>query len=217
MKIVPIILETSLLQFRQTLLSVAPLSNRLNIDLCDGIVAPNKTLNLNEVIGELQNYPELLASKKWDFDLMVKDYLPLLEELNKQPEELQINPVVVHQKYWQKGLLTDYDLGVAIDLDDEIDQKIINQVSLVQIMTINLGFQGSTFTKEALTKITALRTNGYEGQIIIDGGVNERTLPEILENKGLPDVVGVGSYLAQATNPEANYKKLLSLINEHDY
>ena len=108
-------------------------------------------------------------------------------------------------------------MGVALDLDDQINQKIINQVSLIQIMTIDLGFQGSPFQDEALAKITQLRVGGFEGQIMIDGGVNERTLPVILQNKGLPDVVGVGSYLTKAFSPLENFKILESIINEHAF
>ncbi|OGK67018.1 hypothetical protein A2313_01665 [Candidatus Roizmanbacteria bacterium RIFOXYB2_FULL_41_10] len=216
MKIVPIVLENTTEAFSQTLLRVAPLSNRLNIDLCDGLVASNLTVTLHQVLTEINKYPDLVANKKWDFDLMVKDYLPLIDLLSKQ-KELNINSVVVHQKFWQKNPGTEFDLGVALDLDDQINQKIINQVSLIQIMTIDLGFQGSPFQDEALAKITQLRVGGFEGQIMIDGGVNERTLPVILQNKGLPDVVGVGSYLTKAFSPLENFKILESIINEHAF
>jgi len=216
MKIVPVILESTLETFSQTLLKVTPLSNRLNIDLCDGLVASNLTVTLHQALTEIKKYPELIDNKKWDFDLMVKDYKPILEELNQQ-KELNINCVVVHQKYWQKPLATEFDLGVALDLDDEINQKIINQVSTVQIMTVDLGFQGSPFQEEMLLKITKLRTSGFEGQILIDGGISDRSLPLILNNKGLPDVLCVGSYLTRAANPLENYKILESIINEHDF
>jgi pentose-5-phosphate-3-epimerase len=216
MKIVPVILENTPEAFSQTLLKVAPLSNRLNIDLCDGLVASNLTVTIYQILAELKKYPDLLSQKKWDFDLMIKDYLPVVEELTRQ-KDLNINSVVVHQKYWQKNPSTEFDLGVALDLDDQINQKIVNQVSVIQIMTVDLGFQGSPFQEEMLAKITQLRTDGYNGQIIIDGGVNDRSLPLILENKGLPDVICVGSYLTRAANPAENYKVLESIINEQSF
>ena len=216
MKIVPIILENTPEAFAQTLLKVAPLSNRLNIDLCDGLVASNLTVTLHQALTEIKKYPELVENKKWDFDLMIKDYAPVLAELNQQ-KELKINSVVVHQKYWQKSPAVEFNLGVALDLDDEINQKLINQLGLVQIMTVDLGFQGSPFQEEMLEKITKLRVNGFEGQIVIDGGVNDRTLPLILQNKGLPDIIGVGSYLTKAANPAENLKILESIINEHSF
>lgn len=216
MKIVPVILESTPQIFSQTLLKVAPLSNRLNIDLCDGLVASNLTITLHQAIAEITKYPELVENKKWDFDLMIKDYVPILEELNQQTE-LNINSVVIHQKYWQKNPGTEFNLGVALDLDDEVDPKIINQVSTVQIMTVDLGFQGSPFQEEMLGKITKLRTQGFEGQIMIDGGVSDRSLPLILDNKGLPDVLCVGSYLTRAANPSENLKVLESIINEHSF
>jgi pentose-5-phosphate-3-epimerase len=216
MRVVPVVLENTPDGFAQTLQKVAPLSRRLNIDLCDGLVASNLTVTVHQVLAEIKKDPDLSANKSWDFDLMVANHLPIIEELSQQ-KDLNINSVVVHQKYWQKNPGTNFDLGVALDLDDQIDMKIIKQVSLVQIMTVDLGFQGSPFQDEMLAKVTKLRTSGFEGQIMIDGGVNERTLPLILENRGLPDTVAVGSYLARANNPKENYKILESIINEHSF
>jgi len=215
MKIVPVILAFSLDEFQNQAKKVCSLSNRIGIDIVDGLVAPKVTPSLKQILELLIKNPEL-KEKKWDFDLMVKDYLPLFDELKKQPD-LHINSVVVHQKYWQKNPVTDFDLGVALDLDDQINQKIISQTSLVQIMTVALGSQGGGFQETALTKITNLRTSGFEKQIIIDGGVNKQTLPQILENKGLPDTVSVGSYLTRAFSAEENYKTLQSIVSEHVY
>ena len=82
--------------------------------------------------------------------------------------------------------MTDFNFGVALDLEDGVNINVVKKYPLIQIMTIDLGFQGSPFQPEALAKITTLRQNQYSGQIVIDGGVNDQTLPQILENKGLP-------------------------------
>ncbi len=216
MKIVPVVLENTPEAFTQTLTKLALLSNRLNIDLCDGLMANNLTINLQQALTEIKKLPEPVANKQWDFDLMIKDYQPVLEILNKQTD-LNIKSVIIHQKYWQKPQVTEFELGVALDLDDQINPKIIKQVSTVQIMTVDLGFQGSPFQEEALTKITKLRTAGFDGQIILDGGICDRSLPTILENKGLPDILNVGSYLTRATNPAGNFKTLQSIINDHSF
>lgn len=215
MKIVPIILETSLPGFQQTLDRVAPLSNRLSVDISDGIVAPNKTIELDPVLEALVKFPEI-SNKKFDFDLMVKDWLPLVDALKKTHEVIKINSVVIHQQYFKKIPVTDFDIGVAVDLNDQINYSIVRKVPVIQIMTIALGFQGSEFYPKALAKITQLRQGGFEGQIIVDGGVNDQTLPLILANAGLPDVVGVGSYLTQATSAEDNFKKLEAIITDFE-
>ena len=215
MKIVPIILASSNEEFSAQANKIGSLSNHINIDVCDGIVAPSPTLSLEEILTKINNNP-LLVSKKIDFDLMVKDWLPLVELLNHN-KDLNINSVVVHQKYLQKNPTSEFDFGVALDLADKVVYKTLSKFPLIQIMTVELGKQGGTFHPEALLKVTELRQNGYEGQIVIDGGVSDLTLPLILENKGLPDIVGVGSYLTRSFNSVENYQKLQSIVTNYSY
>jgi pentose-5-phosphate-3-epimerase len=214
MKIVPILLSTTLEEFRTQLAKVSPLTHRLNIDIADGVAAPNKTISLEEALAEIGRLSDV-EKYKFDFDLMVKDWGSLIEELTHVPENINVNSAVVHQKFFGRTPSADFEIGLAVDLDDSLDFKLINQVSLVQIMTINLGFQGTPFAPEALAKITELRQSGFEGQIVIDGGVNPETLSLVMENKGLPDIIGVGGYLTRAADPLGNYKKLLGVLTDY--
>jgi len=214
MRIVPILLSTSVEEFRNQLAKVSPLTHHLNIDLADGIAAPNQTISLEQALMELRQLKDI-EKYKFDFDLMIKDWPPLIEQLVKASEDLTINSAVIHQKYFTTPPTTDFEIGLAVDLDDTLDFELINQVSLVQIMTINLGFQGTPFVPEALSKITQLRQNGFEGQVVIDGGVNPETLALIVENKGLPDIIGVGGYLTRAADPVGNYKKLQEVLTDY--
>ena len=215
MKIVPIVLAVNESEFEQQFQKVVSLTNQVSIDIADGLAAPNTTLSLEQILKSLRDKGDQLADKKLDFDLMVKDWVPLVETLQKQQNKLKINSVVIHQKYLKKLPVVDFTLGVALDPDDEISIAKLKRFPLIQIMTIDLGFQGSPFKPETLVKITTLRQNQYAGQIVIDGGVNDQTLPLILENKGLPDILGVGSFLTSAENPQENYNKLEYLINAH--
>lgn len=215
MKIVPIILAHSVEEFQFQADKIADLSNRINIDVSDEIVTKKATLNLEQVLVEIKNNPKL-NTKKLDFDFMVKDWLPLVELLT-HTKDLNINSVVIHQKYLKKLPFAEFDLGVALDLDDPVNFRQISKFSLIQIMTVELGSQGSSFHPEALTKITELRQNGFDGQITIDGGVSDSTLPLILKNKGLPDIVGVGSFFTKAASPVENCKILESIINKYSF
>jgi len=80
-------------------------------------------------------------------------------------------------------------------------------------MTIEPGFQGNKFIPEMLLKINELREHGFTGQIILDGGINDQSLPIILKNKYLPDAVCPGSYLHEDT--EQRLRNLLRLIETH--
>lgn len=215
MKIVPVILESSSQAFTETFLRVGSFSDRIGIDIADGIAAPNKTLSLAEAIAALKSFPDIL-SKKIDFDLMVKNWSELVRTLLDEQANLNINSVVIHQGYFKKPPPAEFDIGLALDLADKVKLETVKKFSVVQIMTVDLGFQGGTFHPEALGKITELRQEGFAGQIIIDGGVNDQTLPLILANKGQPDVVEVGSFLTRTANPKENWQKLQTIIINHE-
>ena len=75
-------------------------------------------------------------------------------------------------------------------------------------MSVNPGKQGSPFIPETLKKIEQLRLLGYRSKIFLDGGVNDQTLPLILNQKYLPDVLCPGSFLTRAKDLEKNIKFL---------
>lgn len=76
-------------------------------------------------------------------------------------------------------------------------------------MTVHPGAQGTPFIPEMLTKINELRENGFMGDIILDGGINNETLPLILKNKHLPTAVCPGSYLHEDTENRLNMLRVI--------
>ena len=50
-------------------------------------------------------------------------------------------------------------------------------VDLVLVMSVFPGFGGQKFMPEVLTKVRWLRERGFERDIEMDGGLNEKTLP----------------------------------------
>ena len=212
-QIVPIILATTLKEFDSQFNKIIDLSDRINIDLADGIVAPNTTLSILEIINYLYKKEEKLKNKILDFDLMIKNWQPIVKELDKHQRLLNTNLIFVHKAYYLPHSAINFKIGIALDDDDEVRFSKLRSFPAIQIMTIELGFQGSSFIPESLGKIQELRNQGYAGEIIIDGSVNDQTLPIILSQKELPDVLGVGSYFTQAKNPELNFQKLEKMIS----
>ncbi len=65
-------------------------------------------------------------------------------------------------------------------------------------MSIHPGPQGSPFIPQTLNKIDQLRQKNYRKKILLDGAVNQKTLPQILNKKNKPDVLCIGSFLTKA-------------------
>ena len=61
-------------------------------------------------------------------------------------------------------------------------------------MTVVPGQQGNPFMPEVLDKISQLRERGYEGEIVLDGAINEENLSTVMQKPHQPDAVCPGSY-----------------------
>jgi len=84
---------------------------------------------------------------------------------------------------------------------------------MVQIMTVEPGEQGHVFLPEQLKKIQELRAIGFEGEIMIDGGVNLETILEV--EKAGADVVYIGSVIWKSENPAEMYRKLQETVQNN--
>ncbi len=93
-------------------------------------------------------------------------------------------------------------------------EPILEHVDMVLIMTVNPGFGGQSFIPSVLPKIRALRRRIDERNlpvlIEVDGGVNTRTLPELVA-AGV-DIFVAGSAVFGGRSIEANVKALKELM-----
>lgn len=91
---------------------------------------------------------------------------------------------------------TKYQIGLVLNPEDDVvsNWETIKQFATVQLMTVYPGAQGTPFVPKTLDKIDELRDCGFSGKIILDGAINDKTLPIILTRKNRPDAVCPGSY-----------------------
>jgi len=168
------------------------------IDISDGIYAPNKTVQIDEIKGVFPNH------LVFDFHLMVNDYKTEIEKLENWKTG-KLENILIHYSLKPSlqppiGLVLNYDDKVE-DLKKDYDLK---KIPVIQIMTVEIGAQGNPFIPESLKKIEQLKNAGFGGKILLDGGINEKTLPQIIALKYKPDVLCVGSYLTK--NPDFKNK-----------
>lgn len=210
MKAVPALLNKTTDEMRSQYEMLRNHFTGFQIDICDGILVPNTTINVQQITKEIESWPaQNVHGKIFDFDLMVADFLPVLDALNKLTKTVTISSVFLHTKALKNTQLPSsntYTIGIAIDPDDRI-QDLNNQINLkslnaIQIMTVNPGFQGSPFLENQLVKIEQLRKLGYGAPIYMDGGINDRTIPYMQNLYYKPDVLGMGSFLTKAPKIE---------------
>lgn len=219
MLIYPSILEANINTFWTQIKKMTPIFPYLQIDIADGQFVPNKTIQIEEVLTTFPNYELLITnySPSFEFHLMVNDYLKEIKKLKELIRFIKIKKVLIHLKALKQLNyqlpITNYSYGLVLNPEDDVKENwpMIKKFSTIQIMTVNPGFQGSPFLPENLKKINELRELGYQGIITLDGAINDKTLPIILKNKYLPDIVFPGSFLRK--EPQKNLlilKKLLT-------
>jgi ribulose-phosphate 3-epimerase len=219
MQIIPSILEPTTSDYQKTLLKLSPYFSHFQIDIADGIYVDNQTASIDEIISILTD--EKFSHLNFDFHLMVKDYQSHIEKLEKIKNTINIKNIFIHFNLYPNYslLTTNYALisiGLVLNPQDQVSDLAhrynLKDISCLQIMSVNPGKQGQSFLPETLKKIEQLRLLGYRNKIFLDGGVNEKTIPQILAQKFLPDVLCPGSFLTK-TDTKDLAKKIDYLSN----
>lgn len=216
MIVVPALLEQEVELQKTQLLNLSKHYSRFQIDIADNTLVPNTTTQIDELFRS--SFFNSVSHVLFDFHLMVSDPKKHIEMIKLLPKK-RVGIILIHKSAFPnyQSLTAHYpQLRFGLVLNPEDDVKTLNDDWLrslpsLQIMTITPGFQGSPFVEESLTKIEQLRKMSYRGEILIDGSVNERTLPIILSKEFKPDVLGIGSYLTKS--PKNKFEKRIKYLN----
>lgn len=193
MKIIPAILENNLNDLTLSIGNLLPYFTHFQIDISDGIYTPNKTVDIDELKDLQIVNPQVL----FDFHLMVNDPQYEIEKIVNL-KNININTILVQiDKISQLDLSRPLNIATVLNPQDSVDEyfEMINEYPYTQIMTVNPGYQGQKFLEANLEKITELKNLSYNGQIYLDGGINDLSLPLIDKNEYKPDFLCVGSFL----------------------
>lgn len=187
----------------------------IHLDVMDGHFVPNLTFG-PPVIKSLRPHSSLF----FDAHLMMSEPQKYIEafakagcdQLSVQIETCpHLDRVIAQIK--EAGMKAGVVLNPATPLSTL--EHILDKVDNVLLMSVNPGFGGQSFIPYVLDKIKNLKAQlnqrGLEHiHIQVDGGVNETTLPDVL-NAGA-DVVVIGSAIFNQPNVSeatAHYKGLL--------
>lgn len=212
-KIVPAILSPNLKTINGDLKEIEPYSDLLQIDIMDNIFVPNKTPQAEQL--------KILDTKiPLDIHLMVKE--PSDEYLMgfiKANPKLKINNITVHYEACSNIKKTlefirenNIKAGVAINPKTPLEKikNILGKVDVVLIMTVEPGFSGQGFIKNALDKVTELRKLKPKMDIEVDGGINDDTAA--LAAKAGANMFVANSYIFKAKDKVKAIRKLRAAV-----
>jgi len=184
----------------------------IDIDIAERPFVEHETLTLDEVLAKTE-YPQI----NFGWHLMLARPGKEVEQITKfyrgSPHQFRI---YVHQEA-DIGFLKTLDLfalNIGITLKEQTALRGLDfyqQFPEVQLMTVEIGFQGGKFDSEAIQKVEDLRAMGYTGKISLDGAVNLQTAKHLREY----DInrVSVGSYFQKSENLDLDWQKLNLALN----
>ncbi|MFL2520718.1 MAG: ribulose-phosphate 3-epimerase [Alphaproteobacteria bacterium] len=184
----------------------------IHIDIMDGKYVNNVSFG-SETIKTIRK----VTSKILDVHLMIKPVKYNIEkfidagsniisfhpEADENPEEVI---EIIHK--------SNVDAGIAIHPNVNITEikHFLPMIEQVIVMTVIPGFGGQKFMNDQVVKIKELfdirQKNNYEFKISVDGGIDDITSKECINN-GV-DILAVGSYILSKDKSE--YKKYINFL-----
>lgn len=223
MLIMPSLLELTPQALSNQIIRISSFFSSFQIDVVDGKFAPNKTTNTAEITAYFTQNPPNYAYPVLDLHCMVNDYFKEVEHIKALSKIVPVRNILLHASLQPdypdlSSSFPNFTFGMVLNIEDDVSRfitsSIIKIVPVIQIMTVNVGFQEGTFVPLTLNKIEHLRKIGYKGEIFLDGGINEQTLPIVLSQKYLPSTLCVGSYLTKSTDLVKSVSFLKNILSE---
>ena len=201
--LVPALLAPTPEKLAEQLAKVQSLSPLISYDVADGVlIAPASPWP-----GE---YPQPPDGTAIFWHLMVMEPLAMLSACLRFPTKM----IAIHAE--AKGLpntiaqLHSAGVPVGLVLNPETPVSVVEpwleQVDLVQLMTVEPGGQGRPFLPDVLKKIDQLRSIRPTLQLAIDGGIKRDTIEQV--RSYAVDYLVVGSALLAAERPQEEYEAL---------
>ncbi len=188
-----------------------------HIDVMDGKFVENDTI---ETMRKNTEYIKSVSNLQIDVHLMVDN----VEEFIKDYLDMNVNCITFHIEACKKEKqileLIKYikenncKVGLAIKPQTSIEEiyEYIPYIHKVLVMTVEPGKGAQKLLPETIQKISELNKfiyeNGYEVDIEVDGGINDKTAKQVIDAGA--NILVVGSYLINSED----YAKVIKILKQ---
>ena len=184
-------------------------TNFAQFDVMDGKFVPSMSVDCVAIAS-------VKPSLTWEVHLMVEDPAGCLEDFRNAGAhkvvfhyEAPVDTAGTIEKIKKLGL----QAGLAVNPSTTIEEIAphVPAVDSVLFMSVNPGYYGAAFIPEVLEKVSDFRARYPDVEIGLDGGVNEKTIPEIV--KSGVDTIYIGSAVFRQPDPGEAFRRLTALAN----
>ncbi|HDP35936.1 MAG TPA: ribulose-phosphate 3-epimerase [Candidatus Hydrogenedentes bacterium] len=168
-------------------------ADMIHCDVMDGHFVPNITFG-PPVLASLRRHCDV----PMDVHLMIErpeDYVQSFADAGADIITVQIEATRHPHRLLQKINDLGCKAGVVLNpgTPEESIEFLANMVDMVLIMTVNPGFGGQSFIPEMLRKIRNVRDMIGDRDLEVDGGIDDKTAPAVIEAGA--NVLVAGSYI----------------------
>ncbi len=169
----------------------------MHLDVMDGQFVPNLTFG-PPVIAAMRSH----CTVPFDVHLMIeRPELSLAAYKEAGADMLTVHAETCPHLHRTVHAIKELGLKAGVSLNPSTSEEalryVIQDVDLVLVMSVNPGFGGQSFIPAVLPKIRALRgliaETGRDVRISVDGGMNNKTAPLVVEAGA--DVLVAGSFV----------------------
>ena len=175
----------------------------LHLDIMDGVFVPNISFGFPVIEAVAKE-----CKKPLDVHLMIvhpENYIKQVAATGAMMMNVHFEACVHLHRTIQEIHAAGMKAGVTLNPSTPICmlEDIINDVDMVLLMSVNPGFGGQKFIPSIVEKTRRLKKmieeKGSKALIQIDGGVNDKTAPLLVEAGA--DVLVSGSYIFKVADP----------------
>ena len=165
----------------------------IHIDVMDGHFVPNITIGpfIVKTINRLTNLPLVVHLMIDNPEKYIDDFISSGGDTIIFHLETTKNPLKLINNIKKRGKLA--GLSINPKTSENKINPYLDIIDTILIMTVNPGFCGQTFMENQIIKIEKLRKK-YDGNIAIDGGINNETAK--LAIKAGANILVAGNYLS---------------------
>lgn len=194
-------------EYRKQIEQVANVAIRLHIDVSDGVLTPNKLIDIDQVWwpGGVRADLHVMYKKPFEHTALMLDLRPQLIIVHAEAEGDFI-------KFAEEAHRNGVEVGVALQQDTQPDilRPAMAVIDHVLIFSGKLGFFGGKADLSLLQKAKRLRELKPQLEIGWDGGVSVDNAKALAE--GGIDVLNSGGFIQKAERPADAYEQLLHAV-----
>ncbi len=202
--VTPSVTATTPATYKQQIGRIAGFTNRLHIDVADGVFAP-KTVSIEQCWWPVNVQADLhvMYEQPWRYWESIISLEPRTVIVHAEAELAEF------LQYAEQLHAMGFGVGLAFLQTTDVSsvpKKFIQAVDQVVIFSGDLGHFGGTADLSLLQKVSAIRKVNKHAEIGWDGGVNDQNIEALLG--GGIEVITAGGFIQKAADPLQAYLEL---------